>query len=58
MEDNIKMVIQVIVWKDVDSAAKLSLGSSSFKHVMYKMQHFAKEIPHWKQNQFLSDKAM
>jgi len=33
MEDNIKMVIQVMVWKDVDWAAKLSLGSSSFKHV-------------------------
>jgi hypothetical protein len=44
MEDNIKMVTQVMVWKDVDWAAELSLGSSSFKHVMYKMQHIAQEI--------------
>jgi len=41
MEDNIKMVIQVMVWKDVDWAAKLSLGPSSFKHVTHKMQQIA-----------------
>jgi hypothetical protein len=45
MEDDIKIVIQVTVWKDVDWAAKLSLWTPSFKRVMYKMQHLAQEIP-------------
>jgi hypothetical protein len=45
MKDNIKMVIEVMVWKDVDWAAKLSLVAPSFRHVMYKMQHIAQTIP-------------
>jgi hypothetical protein len=45
MDDNITVVIQVMVWKDVDWATKLSLGTPSFKHVMYKMQNTAQDIP-------------
>jgi hypothetical protein len=43
MED-IKIVTQVTVWKDVDWAAKLSLGAPSFKRVMYKMQMYKTKL--------------